>query len=98
VYSGEQWERTSDADWTIHAARPGDFDRLLNECGERCDQPWRAILHLWGCDRCEPEPLTVLSLDRAQIVGVGSVLRLVQACCAGTAIAANRGRRGRRVT
>ena len=77
VYSGEQWERTSDADWTVHPARPGDFDRLLNECGERCDQPWRAILHLWGCDQCEP--LTVPSLDRAQIVGVGSVLHLVQA-------------------
>jgi hypothetical protein len=60
-------------------ARPGDFDRLLNELGERCDQPWRAILHLWGCDRCEPEPLTVSSLDRAQIVGVGSVMHLVQA-------------------
>ena len=79
VHVGKQLEWTSETDWTINPARPGDFDRLLNECAQGVDQPLRAILHLWGCDPCEPQPLTVSSLDRAQIVGVGSVVHLVQA-------------------
>jgi myxalamid-type polyketide synthase MxaE and MxaD len=78
VTRGESYERLDAGHFRIHPERPEDFQRLF-EALSISDQPvCRAIVHLWSLDASVPEETTVTSLEYAQILGCGSVLRLVQ--------------------
>ncbi len=59
-----------------HAVDPADaegFRRLLADGG-----PWRGVIHLWGLTDADPSTATLADLERSQVRGCGSVLRLVQ--------------------
>ena len=78
ISRGESYERTDGEHFRIHPERAEDI-RQVFEAALASDQPiCRGIIHLWSLDASFPEEATVASLKTAQILGVGSVLQLVQ--------------------
>jgi NAD(P)-dependent dehydrogenase (short-subunit alcohol dehydrogenase family)/acyl carrier protein len=78
VTRGESYERTDSEHFRIRHGRPEDIRRLL-EAVLAPDRPiCRGVVHLWSLDAGLPEETTMTSLQRAQTLGCGSVLQLVQ--------------------
>lgn len=78
VSAGTAYERMGEGAWSIDPEHLDDFDRLLRESLD-VDEGCRGIVHLWGLDSNLEEDMSVSSLKRAQAVGCGSALRLIQA-------------------
>jgi len=78
VTRGESYERIDGEHFRIRPDRSEDIRQLLGVVLAP-DQPiCRAVAHLWSLDARPPEETTVTSLETAQTLGCGSVLRLVQ--------------------
>jgi acyl transferase domain-containing protein/acyl carrier protein len=78
VTRGDSYERTDGEHYRVRSEHQEDIRRLL-EAVLAPDQPiCRAVVHLWSLDARPPEDTTATSLQEAQTLGCGSVLRLVQ--------------------
>jgi myxalamid-type polyketide synthase MxaD len=78
VTRGESYERLDGNYFRIRPERPEDM-RQLFEAVLAADQPvCRAVVHMWSLDAGPLEETSVTSLEKAQTLGCGSVLRLVQ--------------------
>ncbi|NDJ19426.1 type I polyketide synthase [Myxacorys almedinensis] len=78
VYPGETYEAAAPGTFSINPAERADFERLLTEGLATLDHPLRGILHLWSVEPISAKTITLPSLEQAQILGVGSVLHLLQ--------------------
>ncbi len=76
--AGPRFERLAKDRWIVDPADPAGFRRLLEEVGEQDAKGVRGVVHLWSLDigplDTEPD-----DADRDDLLGVGSVLHLVQA-------------------
>ena len=75
--AGDRWERTAERAFRLRPASRDDLGRLLDEAfgrGRAC----RGILHLWSLDAAAESALSVAALERAQALGCGTALALVQ--------------------
>ena len=78
VTRGDSYECTDGEHFRVRSEHQEDIRQLL-EAVLAPDQPiCRAVVHLWSLDARPPEEATVTSLQEAQTLGCGSVLRLVQ--------------------
>jgi acyl transferase domain-containing protein len=77
VVAGEVYEARAKGLWSVNPARPSDFARLFEEVAG--SSALSGVLHLWSLDAEPAERLTLPSLERAQLLGCGSALHLVQA-------------------
>ncbi|MGK7875070.1 MAG: hybrid fatty acyl-AMP ligase/type I polyketide synthase [Xenococcaceae cyanobacterium] len=71
----------SQGNWSINPASPEDFHNLFQEALSNVTK-LEGIIHLWSLDAAGSEQLTISSLERAQVLGCGSVLHLIQALMA----------------
>jgi len=78
VSAGATYERMDAHHFRIRPGRREDIDRLLNEVGEISPAGLVGVAHLWSLDAAPPEETTVDSLQRAQSLGCGSVVALIQ--------------------
>src|SRR5262249_53968475 len=79
VFPGTAREALSRKSFRIDPARPEDFQWLLDQMRESGGPPLRGVVHLWGVADAAPEEMTLADLKRAQVLGTGSALHLVQA-------------------
>jgi acyl transferase domain-containing protein/thioesterase domain-containing protein/acyl carrier protein len=78
ISSGDDFKRIDIDQFQLCPERPEDTQQLL-EAVSASHPPCRGAIHLWSLDITPTEETTVASLESAQILGVGSVLHLVQA-------------------
>jgi thioester reductase-like protein len=79
VYPSEAYQSQENGTWRINPASLADFDRLFQEAVAPLDRPCQGIIHLWNLEAGSSDELTVPALEQAQILGVASVLYLLQA-------------------
>ncbi|MEB3357146.1 MAG: type I polyketide synthase, partial [Synechococcales bacterium] len=79
VYPSVEFERRQETVWSINPGQGTDFDRLLSEIAHRGDRPLQGILHLWNLQAPALDVLTPATLEQAQMLGIASVLHLLQA-------------------
>ena len=77
VVAGEVYEARAKGLWSVNPARPSDFGRLFEEVAG--SSALSGVLDLWSLDAEPAERLTLPGLERAQLLGCGSALHLVQA-------------------
>ncbi|NJK47968.1 alpha/beta fold hydrolase [Candidatus Gracilibacteria bacterium] len=82
IYPGEAYKhikktKKTFSGWEINPAKPEDFERLFQEEISKIAPSLKGIIHLWSLDT-NPNKLTPSSLEKAQILGCGSVLNLIQ--------------------
>jgi acyl transferase domain-containing protein/acyl carrier protein len=78
VTRGEAYERTDGEHFRVRPERPEDLRQLLAAVLAPDEPICRGVVHLWSLDASAPEATTVASLERAQTLGCGNVLQLVQ--------------------
>ncbi|MFW5665084.1 MAG: thioester reductase domain-containing protein, partial [Coleofasciculus sp.] len=78
VYPGDTYQQDAGT-WRINPANPADFERLVQEALGTLEQPLQKVVHLWSLDAGLASELTIPALEQAQVLGVGSVLHLLQA-------------------
>src|SRR5262249_15781558 len=79
VFPGTTRGFLGQSQYCIDPARPKDFQWLLDHVNERDRSPLQGVIHLWSLDAASPEELTLMLLKKAQMLGSGSALHLVQA-------------------
>lgn len=79
VYPGDTYQTPDDGTWRINPANPADFERLVQDAFGTLEHPLQKVVHLWSLDAGLASELTLPTLEQAQILGVGSVLHLLQA-------------------
>ena len=79
VYPGNVYQLRETGTWSINPSSPADFERLFPEALETLNLPLQKIVHLWSIELGLVEQLTIPNLEQSQILGVGSVLHLLQA-------------------
>lgn len=79
VYPGVEFERRQETVWSIDPGRRSDFDRLLSEIVHRGDRSLQGILHLWNLQAPALDDLLPATLEQSQVLGIASVLHLLQA-------------------
>ncbi len=80
ITAGTTFARQGDGSWTISAAEPGDYRRLLDEVLAGEAEPLRGVIHLWSLDLPPAGEDGDLAAD--QVLSLASVLYLVQALAA----------------
>ena len=78
IYPGDTYEILEAGHRKINPANPQDCQRLLQETLENNGLLCRGILHLWSLDAAIDDQITPSSLEKAQLLGCGSVLHLIQ--------------------
>lgn len=83
VFAGETYQKIFDADtnapyWEINPANLEDFDRFFQEALSDTIDSLEGIIHLWSLETETSEELSLASLEKAQLLGCGSVLHLIQ--------------------
>jgi acyl transferase domain-containing protein/acyl-CoA synthetase (AMP-forming)/AMP-acid ligase II/acyl carrier protein/alpha/beta superfamily hydrolase len=83
IYPGEEYKerpktKKSFSAWEINPANPEDFQRLFQEALTSITPSLKGIIHLWSLDTQLSKELTLSNLDKAQFLGCGSVLHLIQ--------------------
>ncbi|MCC5601565.1 type I polyketide synthase [Nostoc favosum] len=78
IYPGEAYEILEGGHRKINPANPQDCQRLLQETLGNNGLSCRGIVHLWSLDAAMDDQITPSSLEKAQLLGCGSVLHLVQ--------------------
>ena len=78
IYPGETYEILEGGHRQINPANPEDFQRLVQETVGNNGLPCRGVVHLWSLDAALEDQITPSSLEKAQLLGSGSVLHLVQ--------------------
>jgi len=76
---GRTYAMTDERHGTIDPDQPEHFRRLVEKALQDVAAPCRGVVFLWSVDTPSPEEVTVSTLHRAQTLGCGSVLYLVQA-------------------
>jgi len=79
VAHGESYEQSGEHRFRIRPDRAEDIPRLFEAALATGQGGCRGVVHLWSLDATDPEATTVDSLTRAQVLGCGSALLLVQA-------------------
>ncbi|MBV8275154.1 MAG: SDR family NAD(P)-dependent oxidoreductase, partial [Verrucomicrobia bacterium] len=79
---GLRFARRGDGEFALDPENPADFERLLSEAGVTSQIPFRGVLHLWSLDIPVSDAMSAEDLARAQLLGCGSTLHLVQALAA----------------
>jgi thioester reductase-like protein len=79
VYAGDSYQSKETGTWSINPSSRADFDCLFQEALETLDRPLQGVIHLWSLEAPLTSKLTVPSLEKAQTLGVGSILHLLQA-------------------
>ncbi|HEY9795455.1 MAG TPA: type I polyketide synthase [Candidatus Sericytochromatia bacterium] len=79
VYAGNTYQTQETQAWSINPSRPADFDRLFQEALTTSDHPLQGVVYLWSLQAGLANELSLSSLEQAQVLGVGSVLHLLQA-------------------
>jgi phthiocerol/phenolphthiocerol synthesis type-I polyketide synthase C len=80
IFPGEMYERMDGEHYRINPARLPDFLQLLEEAFNAAGSSHCAgIIHLWSLESASTEETTPATLERAQQLGCGSALHLVQA-------------------
>ncbi len=92
VHSGREFGRAQSGGWTIDAARPDHFQRLLRVAGAASPAPLGGVAYLWALDAPPLAGMTLDALRAAQASGVGGALRLAQALGAARSAGAFAGR------
>jgi acyl transferase domain-containing protein/aryl carrier-like protein len=64
---------------TLVPAEPSGAERLAGSLDVADGPPIRGVVHLWNLDAPHPDSLSVAALAAAQVAGLKSVVRLVQA-------------------
>ncbi len=75
----EAYQSTAPGRYQLNPARREDFRRLFEDVLANDLPPCRGVVHLWSLEASLPEEATTAGLERAQILGCGSVLYLIQA-------------------
>lgn len=78
IYPGEAYEILETGHRKINPANPQDCQRLLQETLGNNGLPCRGVVHLWSLDAAIDDQITPSSLEKAQLLGCGSVLHLIQ--------------------
>jgi thioester reductase-like protein len=78
VYAGDAYQTKEAGTWSINPSSPADFDRLFQEAIGTLNLPLQGVVHLWSLEKGLASELTIPSLEQAQVLGVGSVLHLLQ--------------------
>jgi acyl transferase domain-containing protein/ubiquinone/menaquinone biosynthesis C-methylase UbiE len=78
ISPGDDFKRLDADQFQLCPERPEDMQHLL-EAVSASHPACRGVLHLWSLDITPTEETTVATLESAQILGVWSVLHLVQA-------------------
>ncbi len=73
VSAGRAYERIDAMHFRIRPGRREDIDRVLYEAGDLA-----GAVHLWSLDAAPPGETTLDSLQKAQTLGCGSVVPLIQ--------------------
>jgi acyl transferase domain-containing protein/NADPH:quinone reductase-like Zn-dependent oxidoreductase/NADP-dependent 3-hydroxy acid dehydrogenase YdfG len=75
---GPSFARQGDNQFTLDPANRGDFKRLLEEAGITAEKPLHGVVHLWSLDLPGFDSMTGEDLARAQVLGCGAALHLIQ--------------------
>jgi len=78
VYAGDTYKSLEAGVGSLNPSSPDDFERLFQEVWATSEQPLQGIVHLWSLEAGLAEELSISALEQAQVLGVGSVLHLVQ--------------------
>ncbi|MGE0127974.1 MAG: type I polyketide synthase [Blastocatellales bacterium] len=81
ISTGKTYRRTSENRFQVCPERADDIRKLFEaiETDVAANIPGcRGVIHLWSLDASPPESLTRASLESAQNLGCGAVLRIVQ--------------------
>ncbi len=79
AHAGEACHLSGERRATIRPDRAEDFAALVAAARERLPRPWRGIVHLWSLDAPAHGGEPAGFLERAETLGCGSVLLLLQA-------------------
>ncbi|MGQ4807006.1 hypothetical protein NKDENANG_00344 [Candidatus Entotheonellaceae bacterium PAL068K] len=79
VSAGAAYQQHATVRFQIDPANPVDFQRLMRAACGAGPVAWRGVVHLWGLDESDATCFSVSDLQRAQVLGCGSLLHLVQA-------------------
>jgi thioester reductase-like protein len=77
VYAGDTYQTQETGTWSIKPFSAADFERLFPEALATIAQPLQGVIHLWSLDAKSTDELKISALEQAQILGVGSVLHLI---------------------
>jgi len=65
--------------YRLDPSQSGQFRQLLGDVWENDSSSLEGIVHLWSLDLASSEDMTAADLEKAELLGCGSVLHLVQA-------------------
>ncbi|GET38066.1 beta-ketoacyl synthase [Microseira wollei NIES-4236] len=77
VYAGDTYQTQETGTWSIKPFSAADFERLFPEALATIAQPLQGVIHLWSLDAKSTDELKISALEQAQILGVVSVLHLI---------------------
>jgi myxalamid-type polyketide synthase MxaB len=78
VSVGSHYQKLNPESYTVNPLVTDDFTKLFQESLEN-KPPLKGIVHLWSCENNSSTDLSLEALQKAQEIGCGSVLSLVQA-------------------
>lgn len=78
VYAGDTYQIKEAGTWSINPSSSADFERLFEEALGTSDRPLQRVIHLWSLAAGLASEVSISSLEQAQVLGVGSVLHLLQ--------------------
>jgi NADPH:quinone reductase-like Zn-dependent oxidoreductase len=78
VGASDEYKTERSDQYCLNPRRPEDFQRLLKATIGSDPLAWRGVVHLWSLDVLA-EPLTLSSIEEAQMQGAHSIMHLVQA-------------------
>lgn len=83
VHVGTRFARLSEHDWSIDPSDPTDYARLMEKVSSALRGKQYSIVHLWSLDIAAGAPSDEAELYRQDVLGVGSVLHLLQSVTTG---------------
>ena len=79
AFAGDRFASTAESAWTIRPRSAEDFAHLLRDVQARSTASLTGSIFLWSLDAPAAGTITTATLEEAQEIGAGAVLRLVQA-------------------
>lgn len=78
VEPGHSYQRSEAGTYQIDPERPEQVNQLIGELLAPPHPPCRGIIHLWALNSPPAQETTNISLETAQVLGAGTVFRLIQ--------------------
>jgi acyl transferase domain-containing protein len=79
VVQGEEYlEFQEQQIFQVNSNNPGDLTRFWQSLDPKCIQDLEGVIHLWSLDSVATHELTPALLERSQILGCASVVKLLQ--------------------